>query len=537
MIEQSSSAAKRRKTSVYGKMPDADQQQVELATSDRLANYYAKHESEQTVPMPPAATPSASIGRKDWTDATGEINKIEGSVHSHSRISGHTGLAADTRLLLFNGGVKRADQICDGDVLMGDDSTPRVVLPGSITSTTAPLLRFTSSNRTRTPWACSRDHFLPLKIIERPYIVKCTRPKPWFIQSWTVRPSTHPGSFIPYRTSIRSDFMSRAEAQAALDEIISNNWKPLDFCSVAADAAEFGVKSSRHVQMFQPSSVTWSLPQDFVPLSSYLATLLSPARSSSSSRSSHNATPDLINLIAWSIGVWICSGIEDTSDIEIIAQSRDNDRTAVLNSLKRCATQLRAAATTIEKPNYRTTLSGMPVTLVKMGPLFQSVLAHYQVLETRLLSTLLLTESKSFRQHLLAGIIDGSGFWDRDANLFRICVDCVQIYDGVCHLIRGLGLVVGLVGKVKQADKSGDDAAMERMQVTIAGMDLDPIAKCIKLDVNRPATGASGGGGGSGGAELAQNDRDMRSVGFSIEPAGTGDVISFVLDGNVTQEK
>ena len=75
-------------------------------------------------------------------------------------------------LMMFDGSMKRVEDILAGDILMGDDSTPRIVQAGSVISGQAKMFRITHTSGRRADWAVNGDHILVLRANGK--IFECT---------------------------------------------------------------------------------------------------------------------------------------------------------------------------------------------------------------------------------------------------------------------------------------------------------------------------------------------------------------------------
>ena len=76
--------------------------------------------------------------------------------------------AAGTMLRLYDGSCVAVEKITGGELLMGDDSTPRIVTPGTVTRGRAAMYRIEPQGGGHTAFTVNGDHILVLSNSERP---------------------------------------------------------------------------------------------------------------------------------------------------------------------------------------------------------------------------------------------------------------------------------------------------------------------------------------------------------------------------------
>ena len=98
--------------------------------------------------------------------------KNQGEDYLHTMLMGPPGtgkcLAKDTPVIMFNGQIKKVQNIQIGECIMGDDSTPRFVL--SLSSGKEMMYKIKQSLGDN--YIVNESHILSLKMVQKPYYIK-----------------------------------------------------------------------------------------------------------------------------------------------------------------------------------------------------------------------------------------------------------------------------------------------------------------------------------------------------------------------------
>lgn len=162
-----------------------------------------------------------------------------------------------TKIMMYNGESKPVERIVDGDVLMGDDSTPRVVLSGSCVNGKDEMYEIISQKKDKMTWYCNQNHVLVLRLPIQPFMkIKADHPKPFHVLRWTLKSGSASDSSIP--TLQRIAFIDKQAADFKLSSW-QINWKPLEFEITVRDLMSLNKTSNSFtkVQMFQPTNITF----------------------------------------------------------------------------------------------------------------------------------------------------------------------------------------------------------------------------------------------------------------------------------------
>ena len=101
----------------------------------------------------------------------GELNNVIGNIHRNDFIMILAGakkgkcVSGDTKVLMYDGSIKTARELEQGELLMGDDSTPRTILSTSKGNDTLYRVHTKSDSKGRCEidFTCNADHILVLK--------------------------------------------------------------------------------------------------------------------------------------------------------------------------------------------------------------------------------------------------------------------------------------------------------------------------------------------------------------------------------------
>nr|KAJ3421411.1 Dynein heavy chain 1, axonemal [Polyrhizophydium stewartii] len=336
-----------------------------------------------------------------------------------------------TRLVMLDGTTKAVEEIREGDVLMGPDSKPRTVRPGSITRGTEAMYRVTATGNARISWTCNGPHILVLQLNAKPTVVAAGGR--FFVKTWTTRPGTSAVSQIPCADLVGGAFATRNDAEAFIDELVRTEWQPLVFeCTVVDYLAIKDESLRRSLAMFQPPLIEWPSP------AVSLAERISEMRGGEASLA-------MVAQIAWAIGVWLALST-GSGRVETCEQ--------VHSEFERIAAMLGEG------------VAG------KHGSAFSVLLGSYWLAQATHIPGELMTECPTVRRALLAGLVDYSGSIGKDGGC-TITSASTGIMTDAASLARGLGLVVG---------KSNEHAS-----IAVCGAGLTAVAEHIVTDDKRRA--------------------------------------------------
>lgn len=471
---------------------------------------------------------------------------------------------AGTRLLMWDGSVKKVELIRSGEQLMGDDSTPRTVQPGTLTHRKGLLynINFTNSVDGCDDFTCNGEHVLVLRCNEKPRPIKMDGV--WKIAKWTLKNVSGSDEHkypviqqVKYETRNTADddaahklahcftFATRQDCQLRINTMLAEGeWQPLEFTTTVNHYLRLPLNTRRTLTMFRPGPITFPAP------SRSLSDLVHHALlQHATSPRAIVVAKTLCTSIAWALGVWLVAGKSDHElDINDVGKRNykfGHARTALVNRLIECRTMIARALGWIDRHastdheflrlknksdllhaavNEHANANHSTCYDVDLGPVFHDVLVSYNMLHKKHIPLDLLREHPHLRQWLLAGLIEGSGYdtADDDEYVFQLPAQHRHTMKSVCHLARGLGHRVGRVC-VHEIVNEETGKVEDGWRIVISGPRIHSIKTLLDnkhMDEHRTA--------------LAEANQASVSdcADFTIEKAQVGDFYGFTLDGN-----
>lgn len=307
-------------------------------------------------------------------------------------------------------------------MLMGDDSLPRVVRPGSLTrgntgteaasagSRFAPgTYRITSVNAANQSWTCNGDHILVLRMDAAPHVVECEGQ--WALQRYELETQAD-GAVRPVARQVDGGvYASEQAANEALKSLVgAQQFSPLEWETDVNHFMEYPAELRAKCCMFRMARV------NFPPLADASAAPRS-LRARLASILTHDAAPmevtdELVRETAWLLGLWLTRG-----DAHAPLLSLGGEDQALLSRIQ----------------SWRAVVGDACAA-------FHALLHSYGMLDSteKQLPRDLLTDSAEVRQALLAGVIDGAGEYDTASHAFVVS-SSERVMTNVMFLARSLG--------------------------------------------------------------------------------------------------
>jgi len=398
-----------------------------------------------------------------------------------------------TELMMYDGSFKKVEDIVrdsragQEQLLMGDDSTPRRVMPGSEVQKTGRLYTITSEDKGRHVWRANVDHILVLRINTKP--ARSFEPETgrWVVGRLVLQPAGDDDllgqrSMLPqwsseYFCGDDADQLSQDALAAQLAQWPADG---LRFECTVRDYLSLTSSERAELTMFQPELVHFPAPE--YSLEQRLRAVLKER--------ADNVTAELVQRTAWVLGMSITDGLPHMSQLK----SAHPDVIRALDE-------------------WYSVVDGAPLvsdaSVLSDGVVLRELLQSYQVLDKQQHMPLeLLREGPAIRRALLEGIIDGNGHFDNRTDCFELLAKERKAIDGIVHLARGLGYVTGAVDETK-----GENATSYCVHVSGADLHLLQPASVSK---RCPSTHSS---------------KDQRCAGFDIAAAEMGEYWGFGVEG------
>ena len=389
--------------------------------------------------------------------------------------------ARGTRLRLYNGDLCAVEKMRGGEWLMGDDSTPRVVTPGTVIGgrpcDRAVMYRVSPSWDGAMPFTVNGAHILVLRNESQPE--KRREGGGWRVVWYEV-------------DTVSNAMMERSKlfnSQAAADKEVQlrlHCWEPL-LWEVSVD--DFLLTPSHirlQCRMFQSGPVTFHHP-DLLRLDGVLAEVMGVAPNEEQSR-----------WTAWYVGLWLTTGQADDGSVPHAASSH-------AGIASRLAT-------------FSTLFTGAGA----IDGFARRLLSAYGLLGSPHIPHALICDSLDVRCHLMAGVLDGSGFDGFLRTSYTLFSHLLDVVEG----LRTLSLSLGVrASRVTDASVRQAEARPAQFAVSISG-DLRLIVQHCAASYGPPA---------DAGAFGYRKRSHPLSFPFTIEELGVDDYFGFSVHGGPDQ--
>jgi len=327
----------------------------------------------------------------------------------------------DTPILMYDGSIKMVQHIEIGDIVMGDDSTPRNVMAlGRGQDELYDVIPVKGES-----YGVNSEHILCLKQSG----IGC------------VKPIKNASGSMSYKT-IRFSATNR-------------NLETKNFSSKeAADSYLAGF--SEHDKTIEISI------KDYLKLPAYIRKdWLKGYRVGVDFKKA----PVLFN--PYIIGVWLGDGASNQSRIS-------NKDAKILHYLK---TELRKDNLSL---NYVAQYDyGISSDSRNGENVFLKSLQHYNLINNKHIPNDYKINDRETRMQMLAGLLDTDGYYDKKGNVFEITQKSKQLSDDILYLARSLGFAAYQKECVKSCDYKGEKKYGRYHCITISGNNLDEIpTKC-----------------------------------------------------------
>ena len=391
--------------------------------------------------------------------------------------------AAGTKLRRLDGQEVAVQDVQAGDELMGDDSTARIVTPGSLTHSRAVLYEISPHWAGATAFTVNADHILVLRITAQPRVEPQGSSADigwsalWFELDTANRMQLQ-----------RRAFSSQAEAQQAVSGLLQS-WQPLEWEVSVQDFLSSPAEVRAACHLFQSGPVTFqsSLPS--------LQQVLSVAIGS-------EATEAQLAWAAWYLGHWLSAGVAGDSAVTA--------KTEVVQRL------LQYQALFGEQVECQPNVSG-GVSVVRFGAegrpaVARGLLVAYSLLNNPHIPQAWLSDTIHVRHVILAGILDGCG-QDVDDGCYSLAAPSHSAAAAFKLLAGSLGLRSSVI--TKQPLGGG--------LLSLSGQ-LSEVALHCASSAMRQSSAATEKAG-----------EDSRCYGFSVTQQAEGDYYGFAVHGGANR--
>jgi hypothetical protein len=405
-------------------------------------------------------------------------------------------LDPETLVLMYNGTTRKAKDVVVGDLLMGDDSSPRTVLKLFSGEDDMYDVIPTKGDRYRV----NKSHVLTLRYIKKPFMEwneKYNRYKVCWFQEGKKRCRTFAVHGVqerevgtsPHNVAIQNEHVSRPRKGNKLNE--------------TKEAAKTDALALFHSLENTGTTID-------IAVSKYLETSPSWKRLYNGIRTGVVYPEQEVLIEPYILGLWLGDGSSGTP----VITTKDPE---ILSEINKYAESIGCKVTTRKNNiSYRITTGTRWI-----ENKFLLALQKYKLLGNKHIPHDFLVNSRENRLELLAGLLDTDGYLAKKSGVSCACYEIVQknevLLDNIITLSRSLGFAAykKKCSKVCTNAKNGPKSGVYYI-CNISGKGLEEIPVKIPYKKSPPR----------------KCIKDVLSIGIKLEHVGIGPYNGFLLDGN-----
>jgi hypothetical protein len=413
-----------------------------------------------------------------------------------------------TPILQYDGTIKPVEDFRVGDLLMGDDSMPRVVT--STTRGVGLLYRIEPVARSGgNSFVCNDEHILVLKVSSCPFIRHLPgepkRRTPHYEVVWFEHDPLHNtvqkknrrfnyGANCPWKNQSDASKAAQAFVKDGIENDASRQgflWQPTVTQFLASPTPV-----QEHCKMFMPGRIR------FLNQEGYLKSILC--------QQGVNPTDEQISAMAWLIGAWLGDGTAGKSQITVGLEERE-----MIQAIQERATLFgfTVVVRRMVHPAYQVSICSWKRSKI----MFLQVLRKLGIFESKSIpDELLLDDIDLVRLPLLAGLIDTDGHLDLVGRQYEFTQKRQCIVESTARLANSVGLRSGKVKTTRKRATNSPGCPMRDYYRIHIGGDLSIVPVVISRKAAPPKT----------------SKRNPLLWGFKVTPLGMGDYYGFTIQGN-----
>ena len=398
--------------------------------------------------------------------------------------------ARGTRLRLVNGDCVAVEDVVGGEQLMGDDGLPRTVTPGSLTHGIDTLYRITPTWEGAQPFVVNAAHILVLVNDVRPYV----RPyrSMWAAVEWEVTTE----GIMRQRVSV---YATQAEAQADVAATVAPGWETLEWEPTVEQFLQHDATVQRSCQLVACQPITFINPQ-LPSLRRVLTQVLGKPCSTAQ-----------LEYMAWWLGMWLSYGSD--KHMSLLRYGMFAQILTYMGLFDESGTERADKPFDVDCIDFDFRGEGVASRVLHRYGLIDSKHKH--------IPRALICDSATVRQGLLAGLIDGAGWYDRGYNRFDIACQHLNVISGCKELAATLGLRNGAVSDHSCTDKYTGQRC-DGHRVSVSGNMWDVLRHCSFTDKQSVQPSA---------ADYIASNIKSRCYGLTVAELPAGEYFGFAVHG------
>ena len=421
--------------------------------------------------------------------------------------------ARGTEVRLYNGELRAVERVVDGDVLMGDDSQPRMVTPGSLVRGRAVMYTITPAWDGASAFTVNAAHTLVLAINEQPAVKRLERTVDGIRQRcWRARWFAIDGNNALKEVVRRC--ASLPLAQSLVDEQLKQ-WRPLTW-EVSVEGFLRTPPRLRRVCMLVAAAPVTFVNDQRPGLEQVMTRILNAPPSS-----------EQLHWVAWYLGLCVTGRLLPKDSKLADPPQPAGQRLSTLEILAELQRY------TDHFPEQTAQTPGGTSAVGDAVCAFQAVaeasvprllLRHYQSLERSDCAQALLCDSVELRRRFFAGVIDGEGRYLEEENAYEIDSDSVSVAQRLRTIAASLGLRCSRVAERNAADVKARACTSYRIHVSGDMWDVVQYCRATYNRFPRPDPLA-----------CANAERRPLCYGFSVSPQPVADYFGFAVHGGANR--
>ena len=402
--------------------------------------------------------------------------------------------AKDTQIMMFNGDTKFVQNIVAGDLLMGDDNTPRTVQHGSVINGVGELYKVQPCSRDggggADAFVCNAEHILVLVSNQRQR--QCIRS-------------------MKCNYTYNNEIITTTVATTSSD-LDNSTWKPSFWqCTVNEWLA--------YTKCYPHFAANWSM---YKPIYGIEFPVSSSQPLIDAMQYAFGFLPTTQQQIATMklLGLWLANGNSTSSSIFYSAASHNKPHQPVEEFMMQWACLMDVASVQTDVHNSS---SDRIMHKFTFGYQLTSLLLRLGMLDNKHVPQIILRTTLVLRRAFLAGYVDGAGSCTQRSKS-PSCVlsaTCQRVLVRLRRLVRSIGLHAG---DIQQHDVSDDATGhiYAKYCLAISGPLLHQLNPYLSSKSKHfPFTSFS-----------IRQQLEASSWTFTVKPIGVGQYFGFTLDGN-----
>jgi len=348
----------------------------------------------------------------------------------------------DTPIMMYDGTIKIAGEIQEGDILMGDDSQKRTVLSTHKVNSSGYNIIYNNGDS----YKVNNQHILSLFLSN------------FETESWDEARQRWRSRWVENNQLKEKTFPVRNDNRIRYHK----NTQYYDSKDEAYFELQKFMSEIRNKESYQKYGDTIDIPvEDYLKLQSNMKSVLKGYRVGVEFENTD------VNIDPYLIGLWLGNG----TSADCVITNIDEE---VINYLENESAKLGLKLVKKGKCGYRFSGDG-----TKSNNKFLNFLKKHNILNNKHIPTLCKINSRQNRLKLLAGLLDSDGYYSKEKNYYEIIQKSSKLSEDIQYLSRSLGFSCTKTLTSKSCVTSNDSVSGMYFRMNISGAKLHEIPTII----------------------------------------------------------